>query len=180
VIAKVEQNRYLDDVVRQWLRKSYAHGAITGDVFECIQTTPVSFVRPRPHAPADPTGPSAQLGGPWSFYRDFCREHELDSLGSLRPEIAVRPNATLTVPVNLRSAPARSAEFTVSLVLPPGWTQSSATTRATVPAGSEASIALPAVAPTASDNSFEKIGVQVLSGGTTVLEDSIFATVVTP
>jgi len=53
-------------------------------------------------------------------------------------------------------------------------------TRVTVPAGSEASIALPAVAPAAADNSFEKIGVQVLSGGTTVLEDGIFATVVAP
>lgn len=178
--GQLEQNGYLDDVVRLWLGKSYVNGAITGDVFEGIETTAIPFVRPRPRTLAYPAGPSAQLGGPWSFYPDFWREHELDSLSSLRPEIALQPRAPLTVPVNLRSAPAHAAEFTVSVVLPPGWTQNDTTTRVTVPAGSEASIAIPVIAPAAADNSFEQIRVQVVSGGTAVLQGSIFAKVVAP
>lgn len=180
LITKVEQVGYLDDVVRLWLGKSYANSTITGDVFEGIEADPISFVRPRPQPGTAQIGSSAELGGSWAFYHNFWREHELDSLLSLRPEIAVQPSAILTVPVNLKSTPAQAAEFTITVVLPPRWMKSDATTQMAVPAGSEASIAVPVMVPASASNSFEEIQVKVVSGGTTVLEAGIFAKVVAP
>ena len=107
------------------LGKSWAKGAVTGDVFDGITSDPIAFQAP--HPPSSPALESVQveLGGFWGFYREFWRAHELNSLLSLRPEIAVQLNDTLTIPLLVKNNTSRPQQVTTELDVPPGWKQKS-------------------------------------------------------
>ncbi|MGH9639778.1 MAG: hypothetical protein ACRD3Y_06930, partial [Bryobacteraceae bacterium] len=85
---------------------------------------PVSFTPPSGfhHLGNAPTL-SLELGGPWAFYREFWKAHDLPNIAKLLPvpEIAVGFGGTLHIPL-LISNTTRNAEV-VELVcdLPAGW-----------------------------------------------------------
>jgi uncharacterized membrane protein len=70
-----------------------------------------------------PTQVSIELGGPWSFYRDFRLAHGLERLPRLDvPEIAVAAGGTLEIPVWLHNPTNTIQEIKLSVTVPKDWT----------------------------------------------------------
>lgn len=105
------------------LGKSLVGGGVTGDIFENISASP-AVPRPRTFpSPSQSTQLSIELGGPWSFYRDFRLAHDLQRLPNLDiPEIAVAANGVLSIPVWLRNPTNATQEIKLTAAVPNGWT----------------------------------------------------------
>ena len=105
------------------LGKSLVRGSVTGDIFENISTAPaIPAPRITPSASA-PTQVSIELGGPWSFYKDFRLAHGLERLPKLDiPEIAVAAGGTLEIPVWLTNPTNAAQEIKLNVAAPNGWT----------------------------------------------------------
>ncbi len=105
------------------LGKSLVGGGITGDIFENISASPV-VPAPRVFPSAlVPTQISIELGGPWSFYRDFRLAHGLERLPKLDvPEIGVAAGGMLEIPVWLNNPTNAAQEIKLSVTAPNGWT----------------------------------------------------------
>jgi LmbE family N-acetylglucosaminyl deacetylase len=113
---------------RYVLGKSVVGGSVTGDVFENITPGPIPFVRPE--ITPEPARPdlSVELAGPWSFYAEFRRAHELTNLPHPEPpEIALQGPGTLVIPLWIRNRTSKAQEITISATLPAGWTAESGT-----------------------------------------------------
>jgi LmbE family N-acetylglucosaminyl deacetylase len=104
------------------LGKSLVPGSMTGDIFEGISSAPAAAAaRVVASAPA-PAQLSIELGGPWSFYREFRRAHGLDRLPQIAvPEIAVLAPGSLQIPLWLRNGTPDAKDITLSVTLPSGW-----------------------------------------------------------
>ncbi|MBV9625448.1 MAG: PIG-L family deacetylase [Acidobacteria bacterium] len=174
VLAKLQQTGYFPDPVRLWLAKSLVRKPATADVFEGIGPVPVPFTPPRQSAFGAPKALEVSLAGPWGFYQDFWRAHELETLRVLRPEIAVRPDDTLTIPLLLRNNRAEPSRIAVSLSLPEGWKQGRQLSPFTVPGHGELTAAVPVIAPGAQSANFAEIRIAVTSGGTSLYQESLF------
>jgi len=177
LITKLEQTGDLSDPVRLWLGKSHVKGSVTGDVFEGIGERAIPFTPPKRFQAGVPDDVEVKLGGTWGFYRDFWRAHELDSLHTLRPEIAVNPGDTLTIPLQVDNNSSEAATLTVSVVLPTGWKLKREVGEVTVPAAGQTTIGVPVIAPAQENDQFAEIRVNVLSGDGFVLQESVFAKV---
>ena len=172
-IADLQKAGYLPQPVRLWLGRSHVRSTITGDVFEPEPNTPTPFPPPATwKAPVD-----IQLGGPFGFYRDFWRAHDLRSLESMRPEIAVQPRDTLTVPIVIRNPSDSLEEVSVSVELPSGWMLGVPVPRKSLPAPSQTTVFVRAIAPAQLSTTFAEIKVQVQSAGKVLYKGSVFAQV---
>lgn len=106
------------------LGKSLVGGSTTGDVFEGVVPGAIPFGRVTPSNVGQRQGVSVNLGGPWNFYNEFWRAHNLEHLGELLPvaEMAVRPDAGyLYISLLIRNDTDTSKEVTLTSVLPNGW-----------------------------------------------------------
>jgi LmbE family N-acetylglucosaminyl deacetylase len=105
------------------LGKSLTGGSITGDFFENISAAPaVPTLQVFPSASV-PTQVAIELGGPWSFYRDFRLAHGLERMPKLDiPEIAVAAGGTLEIPIWLQNPTNSTQEIKLSVTVPHGWT----------------------------------------------------------
>ncbi|HZQ94829.1 MAG TPA: PIG-L family deacetylase [Candidatus Sulfotelmatobacter sp.] len=177
IVSRMQQAGYFPEPVRLWLAKSHVAGAPTADVFEGVRPGAVSYQPPKAHASEAPSQLQAGIGGPWGFYRDFWRAHELDSLRDLRPEMAVQPNDTLTVPLLVRNPRPQPATVSVALTLPAGWKQKGEARPMTVPPEGQATIAVPVIAPPQENTHFAEIRINALANGTSVFQGSIFVQV---
>lgn len=117
------------------------------------------------------------FGGTWGFYRNFWQAHDLDSLRFLRPEIAVQPNDTLTIPLQVRNNSAHPDKLRVSVALPDGWKLKNNIGEVNVPAMSEITVGLPVIAPAQESSNFAEIRVTVLSRWSFAFQGSVFAKV---
>jgi hypothetical protein len=103
--------------------KSLVGGSATSDVFEGVTSAPISYIRARGYEPPSP-GITLELGGPWAFYRQCWRAHNIEHLGKLYgPEAQVAPGDTLWVPLLIRNDTDSSQQVTLRPSLPPGWSQ---------------------------------------------------------
>ncbi len=104
--------------------KSLVGGSTTGDVFEgVVPESAVSFKRnPGVESPAG-RGLLLELGGPWAFYREFWKAHDLGHLAQLLPvpEVAIGPGSQLQVPLIVRNGTSQSQEVSLSVTAPAGW-----------------------------------------------------------
>jgi len=110
------------------LGKSLVGGSATGDVFEGVVATPVPFRRVMPHEGRKQPGLSLELGGPWSFYREFWEAHNLEHLAELLPvaEAAIRvDHGYQQFPLLIRNNTQTPQEVTITSVLPEGWSDKS-------------------------------------------------------
>ena len=176
-LSKLQQGDYFPDPVRLWMGKSHVQSSVAGDVFEGVRPAPISFAPPKRAAPAVSLERHVELGGPWGFYREFWSAHELQSLRFLRPEIAVQPNDTLTIPLLFRNSSATAERVTASVILPEGWKQKGASPQIEVPAMGQATLQLPVIAPPQENKKFAEIRVVVVSGGSFDFQGSIFVKV---
>jgi hypothetical protein len=176
-INKVQQSGYLPEPVRLWLGKSLVESHVTADVFDGIRPGAIP-VRPlKTQAPPVSLDLQVELSGPWGFYRGFWRAHDLESLRFLRPEIAVPPNDTLTIPLLVRNSYSEAAKVTPSVILPPGWKQSGENEPATIPAEGQMTIDLHAIAPAEENDRFAEIRINVVAGGSFAYQGSVFVKV---
>jgi len=105
------------------LGKSLVGGSITGDIFENISGSP-AVPAPRTLSPPEMSKDlSIELGGPWSFYRDFRLAHGLERLPKLDvPEIAVAADGVLEIPIWLQNSTNATRDIKLTVAVPNGWT----------------------------------------------------------
>lgn len=103
--------------------KSVVGGGVGSDVFEAVAPTPVPFARVRGFVPEVQEQLSLYVGGPWIFYREFWKAHNLEDLSELIPipEVAVRFGKPLQIPLIIRNGTSTREEIKVTPVLPTGW-----------------------------------------------------------
>ena len=122
-LASADQDGW-DSPVDLVFGKSKVPGSVTGDIFEGvvaggIPSTPLSSAPPAQH-----TGVSISLGGPWAYYEEFRRAHALPNLPQApSPEISIAVSTNLQLPLILRNDTQSPTEVVLSLTLPEGWTQ---------------------------------------------------------
>lgn len=177
MIAKLQADGYFPDTLRLWLGKTNVGGDVTGDVFQGIGPEPIPFEPPRNQPPPIQQGVQVEFGGPWGFYEDFWRAHDLLNLRFRRPEIAVQPNDTLTIPFRVENNSNGVARVSASVVLPPGWKQKGENPEITLQAGEEGTLSVPVIAPPQENANFAEIRINVMSGGGFALQTSVFAKV---
>ena len=177
VIKKLQAGGYLSDPVRFWLGKTHLSSSPTSDVFDYITSDAISFVPPHVPAPDDSRALSVELSGPWGFYRNFWRAHNLASLTALRPEIAVQPNDILTIPLLVRNRTRQTQTVTTTVALPQGWKPKIEAGPVAVPPDGELTIALPLIAPAGRNDEFVEIRVTAKADGRDLLRESVFVKV---
>lgn len=110
------------DPVRLILGKSRVKGTLTGDVFEGVVADPIPFHSVRGYEAPERHGISIALGGPWAYYQDFWRAHNLDSLAQLlQPEVAVPNGQTLWVPILIHNDTDQGVEAELQTIVPDAW-----------------------------------------------------------
>ncbi|MCU7496645.1 MAG: PIG-L family deacetylase [Ignavibacteria bacterium] len=106
--------------------KSVVRCSPEGDVFEGVTSGAHPYVAPRGYEPRKPEGLGIQLGGPFSFYEDFWRAHNIENVGPLiKPEINVAYGSYLNIPVIIRNNTKDSVTVTLQAKLPEGFRLSS-------------------------------------------------------
>jgi LmbE family N-acetylglucosaminyl deacetylase len=176
-IADMQKAGYLPEPVRLWLGKSHVPGGATEDVFQGLSSAPIPFAPVGPVPAESQAKLDVQFGGPFGFYRNFWRAHELKSLDTLRPEIAVQPRDTLTVPVVIVNPTNTAVEVNVAAELPSGWSSASAILATSVPAHKQSTVLVRAIAPAQLSGNFAEIKIRAESQGKILFQDSVFAEV---
>lgn len=122
---------YFKQPVRLVLGKSLVPGSTTGDVFEGVAPGAIPYAAVRGYHPEVREGISIELGGPWAFYREFWRAHNLDHLADLikTPEVAVANAADVHVPIVIHNDTDQPVEVTLISTLPAGWKEVHGTAR---------------------------------------------------
>jgi LmbE family N-acetylglucosaminyl deacetylase len=158
---------YFKQPVRLALGKSLVPSSTTGDIFEGITPGAIPYAPVRGYRPEARSGLSVSLGGPWVFYSDFWKAHNLDTLPGLikTPEVALANAAQLHVPILIRNDTDAPAEVVLTSALPPGWREISGTARYPV----RAHEAYPAqtfyLAPSTSKPEWQTLGWKAAAGG---------------
>lgn len=118
--------------------KSLVGGSTTGDVFEDVVPGAIPFRRTAPSEYQQPNGVSLELGGPWNFYAEFWRIHNLKHLADLLPvaEMAIRSDVGyLYFPLIIRNNTDKPQEVTITSASPEGWSDKNRYNICSVPPG---------------------------------------------
>jgi len=109
--------------VRLTFGKSVVAGTTKGDVFEGVVSESVSFAKLPGFQAQVRQGLSLEFSGPFQFYREFWKAHNLEHLAQLLPipEVAVRFGDRLKVPLAIHNGAGSSEEVTLTVALPEGW-----------------------------------------------------------
>jgi LmbE family N-acetylglucosaminyl deacetylase len=120
--------------VRFIFGKSLVGGTATSDIFEAITPAPIAYVRARGYEPP-PVGVSVELGGPWMFYQQFWRAHNIEHLAGLySSEAQVAPGDSLWVPLLINNHTDSAQQVILRASVPRGWIQKPEATDYTVEA----------------------------------------------
>jgi LmbE family N-acetylglucosaminyl deacetylase len=162
---------YWSEALRFVRGKSLVGGAAVGDVFENVTSDAIAFARPEVVAEPHAAELVVALGGPWSFYAEFRRAHDLNHLPHPEPpEIALQAGTTLVIPLWVRNQTAATQAITLSADLPAGWSvQSGAgkfSTGAKQTAAARVEVSLPTEAGKA--NELQEVTVRAESGGKSI------------
>jgi hypothetical protein len=152
-------DQYLSEPVRFVLGKSLVKGNTTGDVFEGILPGPISRVRVPTYESTVGKGISVELGGPWAYYREFWRAHQLEHLSQLlSPETALGSSEnTIWVPLLIHNDTDATRQVTLRSVLPPGWTEKPGRMRYTVSAHDAYPVQVTLVAAASQKNTWQHV-----------------------
>jgi LmbE family N-acetylglucosaminyl deacetylase len=103
--------------------KSLVRSSTTGDILESITSNSIPFARVSGYQPSEKTGLSMELAGPWSFYREFWKAHDIGHIADLlkEPEVMISPGEKLTLPITITNSESTAQEVTLQAVLPDGW-----------------------------------------------------------
>ncbi|HUI10009.1 MAG TPA: PIG-L family deacetylase [Bacteroidota bacterium] len=114
------------------LGKSLVGGSVTGDIFQGVDSGPISYRAPRGYAAPSMSHDAApgrlwiELGGGWAFYARFWTAHGLDPMpGLLAPELGVGSGQDFSVPLILHNDTDLPAVFDLRTRMPRGWSRDS-------------------------------------------------------
>jgi len=115
--------KYFEQPVLLLLGKSLVKSSVTGDILEGVASAGSAFAPVPGYRPAKKDGLSIELGGPWSFYREFWKAHAIDHLADLltTPEVAIAPGERLHLPLVIHNATAEARSVELSATIPKGW-----------------------------------------------------------
>jgi LmbE family N-acetylglucosaminyl deacetylase len=151
--------------VRFIFGKSLVGGTAISDVFEGITPAPIAFVRSRGYEPPA-LALTLELGGPWAFYREFWRAHNIEHLAKLyAPEAQVGPEDTLWVPLLIRNDTNSTQQVTLHPTLPSGWSAKPEATVYTVAAHDPYAIQLTITPAAAHKGTWQTLTWEAESGG---------------
>jgi LmbE family N-acetylglucosaminyl deacetylase len=147
--------------------KSLVQGSVTGDIFEGVTRGAAAFARVHGFQARNEEGLTLEMGGPWAFYREFWKAHDIESLAQLIPvsEQACDWGGTLHVPLLIDNATAKAEEVSLTVVLPKGWTERAGSARYTVGPGETYPAQSIVVAPPAGDVGWQEIKWKAEAGG---------------
>jgi LmbE family N-acetylglucosaminyl deacetylase len=151
--------------VRFIFGKSLVGGTATSDVFEGITPSPVAYARARGYE-SRPGGLTVELGGPWAFYQQFWRAHNIEHVANLySPEAQVAPGDTLWVPLLIRNDTDATKQVTLRSSLPSGWSQKPDATIYTVEAHDSYPVQLTIIPAEAHKGTWQTLTWAAESGG---------------
>jgi LmbE family N-acetylglucosaminyl deacetylase len=109
--------------------KSLVPSSRTGDVMEGITGKPIAYVPAPGYRPIGKQGVSIELGGPWSFYREFWKAHDLGHLEGLlkQPEVSIAAGERLHLPITITNLTNAAEDVTLKFSLPDGWREENGT-----------------------------------------------------
>ena len=119
-----------DDMLRYYtdmpeyliLGKSLVPSSTDADVFAGMDDKPVPFAPQPPYQKRIGAGFTMELGGPWTFYREFYPAHSLTALEHLvPPQTALGADRQLWVPLLLRNNSPEAIDIPLEAHLPSGW-----------------------------------------------------------
>jgi len=103
--------------------KSLVKSGATGDILEGITPGAIRYARVSGYQESEKNGLSIELAGPWAFYREFWKAHDIPQLANLlkEPEVMISPGEKLTLPITITNSATTAQEVTLQAVLPEGW-----------------------------------------------------------
>lgn len=125
------QFQYFQQPVQLIFGKSLVGGAPVGDVFEAVGSASIPFAPVRGYRYEPPQGLALELGGPWQFYREFWKAHNIEHLAQLllTPEVSLAAGETLHVPLLIRNDSSEPAEVILTGALPENWKEKNGSAR---------------------------------------------------
>jgi LmbE family N-acetylglucosaminyl deacetylase len=153
--------------------KTLVGGSVTGDIFEGVTPQAILFSPPGRAVEPPPSGLSAELAGPWSFYEAFRRAHGLQQLPHPEPpEIALQFGTTLVIPLWLSNGLTTPQKITLSVTPPAGWTVQAGTETVIVGpqqvAAARIEIGLPAAPEGAAKKELQEVAVNAEADGKSI------------
>jgi LmbE family N-acetylglucosaminyl deacetylase len=102
--------------------KSLVKSSITGDILEGIMPGAIPYARVRGYQAPEKTGISVDLAGPWAFYREFWKAHDIDRVAGLlkEPEVMISPGEKLSLPITISNS-GPPTDVTLKPSFPEGW-----------------------------------------------------------
>lgn len=105
------------------LGKSLVKSGTTEDVFAGVVPDGIPYQRSPGYIAPDYKSAVMELGGPWSFYRQFWQAHGLDHLaGLVPPEVTIPVGGSLSIPLIIENPMNTSLEVKFQVQAPDGWT----------------------------------------------------------
>ena len=149
------------------LGKSLVGGEIEGDIFERVSAKPAKFVPVSGFRPEDRKDLRLELGGPWLFYSEFWKAHDLENLSSLIPvpEVAAGAGQTLLIPLLIRNDTAAAQEITLTSSLPASWSEKTAYGAYPVAPGESYPVEAELVAPKQGNPRWQELAFHASAGG---------------
>ena len=147
--------------------KSVVVGKATGDVFQNVDSQPAQFARVAGFEPSARHGISLELGGPWIFYRQFWRAHNIENIGKLIPvpELAVDFNQALRIPLLLSNDTPAQQDILLTAQLPEGWSNETSFVSYPVAASQSYSVRAQLMPPKSGTPKWQEIMFTATSGG---------------
>src|SRR5438874_2245505 len=121
--SEAQLKEFSESPLRLVFGKSLVGGTATSDVFDGIVPGPIPYVKDRSYEPPEQRV-AFELGGPWAFYHELWRAHNIEHLADLySPEAQVAPGEFLWVPLIIRNDTDSPKQVELRTNLPAGWTQ---------------------------------------------------------
>ncbi|HSB08181.1 MAG TPA: PIG-L family deacetylase [Blastocatellia bacterium] len=140
------------------LGKSLVKSTTSGDIFEGVTPGAIAYAPRNSYRPLKQEGVSLRLGGPWEFYREFWRAHDIEHLaGLVTPEVGVAGGQTLNVPLLISNETDQGKLIRLMADLPEGWTAQASFTEFPVPLHETYPLQVVLNAPTGHANEWHKI-----------------------
>jgi LmbE family N-acetylglucosaminyl deacetylase len=151
--------------VRLIFGKSLVPSGTTDDVFTGVVEDGIPFQRAPGYTAAKYSGPTLEIGDPWSYYHKFWQAHGLDHLATIVPaELSIHVDGELSIPLVVVNPLDTAIDVSFSVKAPAQWNVKPVAS-ASVPGHSEYYLRVQAAAPNSKLPGWQEFAVSAESGG---------------
>ena len=98
-------------------------GAVDSDVWDGVDGEPIAYVASAGFHPETRRAVGVELGGPWSFYKQFQPAHGIaTALSFVKPQTAFSSYSQLWIPLLIHNDTNQPRDLLLQSLLPDGWT----------------------------------------------------------